>query len=833
VSETLIQTIVAHEIIEVALQGPPGPTDHLLLGNAGTRSHLELESDIAAKADTTAAVMDGDAAGGVLTGTYPNPTFLVDMATQAELTTSEDAHLAAFVHGAIDHANRSALDLVTGTNTGDQTDISGNAATVTTNANLTGDVTSVGNAATLPTVNSTVGAFGSATNIPVVTVTGKGLVTSVTTVAVSIPSGALDFTGDVTGTGTTGAPTALTIDANAVTNAKAAQMASKSYKGRTSALTGNVEDVAVATLKSDLLLVKADVGLGSVDNTTDLLKPVSTAAQTALDGKIDDAQVLTNVPINAVFTDTVYNSTAIDAAVALNTAKVGITVTQASDIVANNAKLTASTANVTTAGALMDSELANIAAVKATTGTFLTADQTKLDGIEALADVTDTANVTTAGALMDSELANIVAVKATTGTFLTADQTKLDGIEALADVTDTTNVVAAISAGTGVGISAGGVISVTAVALTTVQTASTQIAHLALTAQEGDVVVRSDENKSYVHNGGTAGTMADYTLLSTPTDSVLSVSGKTGVVTLVSSDVGLGNVDNTTDANKPVSTAQLTALDLKLDDSQATSFGLSLLDDTNAAAGRTTLGLGTLATQSGTFSGTTSGTNTGDVANTALTTGTLDQFAATTSLQLKGNISDETGNGALVFATSPTLVAPALGTPASGVATNLTGTATGLTAGTSNSLKSATTDVAVSAATAPTSGQVLTATSSTAATWETPDSGGAFSRLEYTATAAQTTFASTYDVGFVDVYLNGVKLVAVTDFAATTGTSIVLTAGATLNDTVSIIGYIGTLLISNVYTKLEVDNNTYTKAQVNTNNYNKTQALGLSIIFGA
>lgn len=37
----------------------------------------------------------------------------------------------------------------TGTNTGDQTNISGNAATVTTNANLTGDVTSVGNAVTL------------------------------------------------------------------------------------------------------------------------------------------------------------------------------------------------------------------------------------------------------------------------------------------------------------------------------------------------------------------------------------------------------------------------------------------------------------------------------------------------------------------------------------------------------------------------------------------------------------------------------------------------------------------------------------------------------------
>jgi hypothetical protein len=88
--------------------------------------------------------------------------------------------------------------------------------------------------------------------------------------------------------------------------------------------------------------------------------------------------------------------------------------------------------NVTAAGALMDSELAGIAAVKATTGTFLTADQTKLDGIETSADVTDTTNVTAAVGLMDSELAGIAAVKATTGTFLTADQTKLDAIEASA-----------------------------------------------------------------------------------------------------------------------------------------------------------------------------------------------------------------------------------------------------------------------------------------------------------------------------------------------------------------------------------------------------------------
>jgi hypothetical protein len=53
--------------------------------------------------------------------------------------------------------------------------------------------------------------------------------------------------------------------------------------------------------------------------------------------------------------------------------------------------------------------------------------------------------------------------------------------------------------------------------------------------------------------------------------------------------------------------------------------------------------------------------------------GTLAGHAATTSAQLRGVISDETGTGSLVFATSPTLVTPALGTPASGVMTNVTG----------------------------------------------------------------------------------------------------------------------------------------------------------------
>jgi len=60
-------------------------------------------------------------------------------------------------------------------------------------------------------------------------------------------------------------------------------------------------------------ITKSMYGLSNADNTSDANKPVSIAQQSALDGKVDDAQVLTNVPIGALFTDTVYNDTAINA----------------------------------------------------------------------------------------------------------------------------------------------------------------------------------------------------------------------------------------------------------------------------------------------------------------------------------------------------------------------------------------------------------------------------------------------------------------------------------------------------------------------------------------
>jgi hypothetical protein len=70
-----------------------------------------------------------------------------------------------------------------------------------------------------------------------------------------------------------------------------------------------------------------------------------------------------------------------------------------------------------------------------------------------------------------------------------------------------------------------------------------------------------------------------------------------------------------------------------------------------------------------------------NVKTTALGTGVETFLGTPSSANLAAAVTGETGSGALVFATSPNLVTPALGTPSSGVLTNCTGTAAGLTAG--------------------------------------------------------------------------------------------------------------------------------------------------------
>ena len=90
---------------------------------------------------------------------------------------------------------------------------------------------------------------------------------------------------------------------------------------------------------------------------------------------------------------------------------------------------------------------------------------------------------------------------------------------------------------------------------------------------------------------------------------------------------------------------------------------------------------------------------------------------------------------------------------------------------------------------------------------------GVRNRFVYQATAGQTSFSGsdadsktlTYtDSLYLDVYQNGVLLKPGTDYAATTGTSVVLVTGASLNDVVEMVAY-DTFSVANSYTKTESD----------------------------
>lgn len=113
--------------------------------------------------------------------------------------------------------------------------------------------------------------------------------------------------------------------------------------------------------------------------------------------------------------------------------------------------------------------------------------------------------------------------------------------------------------------------------------------HATFTGALGEVTVDTDKKTLVVHDGSTPG--------GTPMNTAVSVQtvalGGTGATNAADArtNLGLGNVDNTSDANKPVSTAQQTALNGKLSLSGGTMTG-TILDATFAAASAATKKLG-------------------------------------------------------------------------------------------------------------------------------------------------------------------------------------------------------------------------------------------------
>lgn len=80
------------------------------------------------------------------------------------------------------------------------------------------------------------------------------------------------------------------------------------------------------------------------------------------------------------------------------------------------------------------------------------------------------------------------------------------------------------------------------IAITDTFVVSSQSAMLALTAQIGDVAVRTDLNKSFILKASPSTTLANWQELLTPTDTVLSVNGETGVVALTAEQIPIDDI---------------------------------------------------------------------------------------------------------------------------------------------------------------------------------------------------------------------------------------------------------------------------------------------------
>uniref|UniRef100_UPI0040478540 hypothetical protein n=1 Tax=Algoriphagus sp. TaxID=1872435 RepID=UPI0040478540 len=215
-----------------------------------------------------------------------------------------------------------------------------------------------------------------------------------------------------------------------------------------------------------------------------------------------------------------------------------------------------------------------------------------------------------------------------------------------------------------------------AIAANTAKTGITSDQAAAITANTLKTGITAQQASDIIANNAKVSYPGDQDLSSYATTSALASKAPlasptfTGTVSgITSAMVGLGSVDNTSDADKPISDLTQSALDLKAPLASPAFTGTPALPTG-------TTGVTQSASDNSTKLATTAYA---DAAAGAAVTG--KQNTLTNSAGLSGALADETGTGLAVFATSPTLVTPNLGTPSAAVLTNATGTATALNIG--------------------------------------------------------------------------------------------------------------------------------------------------------
>ena len=380
--------------------------------------------------------------------------------------------------------------------------------------------------------------------------------------------------------------------------------------------------------------------------------------------------------------------------IATNNAKVGISTSQANAITANTAKNSYPSGDATKVGHIsvtqavdLDTMESNIATNNAKIS-FDSTSSSKLAGIETGADVTDTANVTAAGALMDSEVdADIKTLS------LPANTTISTFAKTILDDADASAVRTTIGAGTS--NLALGTTSSTALAGDTTTISSSQASAITANTAKNTYPSADATKVGFI-------SITQAVDLDTLESDVATNNAKVGITTTQANNITANNAKisfdstsstklGTIEENADVTdTANVTAAGALMDSevdadiktlslpasTTISTFAKTFLDDADAAAVRTTIGAGTSSLVLGTSAGTalegdtTIPTNNNQLSNGAgytTNTGTVTEVTVGTGL----DVSSGTSTPAISLDLTEISVGTGLDTSATGISLDL------------------------------------------------------------------------------------------------------------------------------------------------------------------
>lgn len=328
---------------------------------------------------------------------------------------------------------------------------------------------------------------------------------------------------------------------------------------------------SVAGKTGAITLVKGDVGLGNVDNTSDANKPVSTATQTALDAKAATTHT-------HAIADTTNLQATLDAKIATTSraAANGVASLDASTKIPIAQVPTGTTSTTVALGNHTHSYIATSSRAAANGVASLDAS-TKIP----IAQVpTGTTNVTVALGDHVHTIANVTNLQTTLDAKVAASEKAAASGVATLDASTKIPIAQVPTGTTSTTVSLGNhthseyaasshthtIANVTNLQTSLDAKAATSHAHVIgdTTGLQAALDAKIAASEKGANSGvATLGSDGKVPTAQLPSAAVTSVAGKTGAVSLVKADVGLSNVDNTSDANKPVSTAVQTALNAK------------------------------------------------------------------------------------------------------------------------------------------------------------------------------------------------------------------------------------------------------------------------------